>query len=132
MNLKAKLYILKNYTLLLLGPSPFEQWCESYSCFTVGSLHFSKIAVGSSFVYLSLPLLCVSSAARRRHCPAMCAALPPLRCPSPSPVPLPHLPRRSPALALASPCLATPPASCPSCTPPPLAVAAPLAPPPAF
>jgi hypothetical protein len=29
MNLKAKLCILKNYTLLLLGPSPFEHWLES-------------------------------------------------------------------------------------------------------
>jgi hypothetical protein len=36
----------------------------------------------------------------------MCAALPPLRCPDPSHVPLPYLPRRSPAsrwLPLASP-----------------------------
>jgi hypothetical protein len=30
MNLKSKLYILENPTLLLFGPSPFEHWFKSY------------------------------------------------------------------------------------------------------
>jgi hypothetical protein len=58
MNLKAKLCILKNYTLLLLGPSPFEHWLERYLCFTVESLCFSVFAIRSPFVYLLLSLLC--------------------------------------------------------------------------
>jgi hypothetical protein len=74
-SLKAKLYILKNHTLLLLGPSSFEHWFKSYQIITVGSLHFCDIAFGSSFVYLSLPLLyflCPHAAAAAL--PTMCAA----------------------------------------------------------
>jgi hypothetical protein len=48
MNLKAKLYILKNHTLLLLGPSPFEHWFKSYLCITVGSVYFYEFANQSS------------------------------------------------------------------------------------
>jgi hypothetical protein len=40
MNLKAKLQILINPTLLLLGPSLLELWFESYLDITVESLCF--------------------------------------------------------------------------------------------
>jgi hypothetical protein len=40
MSLKAKLCILKNYTLLLLGPSPFEHWLKSYLYITERPLCF--------------------------------------------------------------------------------------------
>jgi hypothetical protein len=55
MNLKAKLCILKNYTLLLLGPSPFEHWCESCPCFTVRPLSFLLFTTGSSVFLLESP-----------------------------------------------------------------------------
>jgi hypothetical protein len=48
MNLKAKLYILKNHAFLLLRPSPFEHWFKSYQIITIGSLHFCEIANQSS------------------------------------------------------------------------------------
>jgi hypothetical protein len=114
---------------------------ESYLCFTVESLCFSVFAIRSPFVYLSLPCLCFSSAARRHRCPARCAALPPLRrsgsyhvLPRPLPCsfppragisPLGHvvrlLPEPIPAAARrrsvcrATSCLQTPHASCLSC-----------------
>jgi hypothetical protein len=107
MNLNAKLYILKNYTLLLLGPSPFEHWCESYLCFTVGSLLFSKIAFGSSFVYLSPPpllLLCRTPPPLPSHVHRPAA----LRRPSTRrPTPLPTARAASPVLP--SPCHIGPP-----------------------
>jgi hypothetical protein len=76
MNLKAKLYILKKHTFLLLGPSSFEHWFKSYLCITVWSLSFLQIAFGSSFVYLSPPLLCF-----------LCRAPPPLSWPCALPLP---------------------------------------------
>jgi hypothetical protein len=69
MNLKAKLWILINPTLLLLGPSSFERWFKSYLDITVGSLSFLKISIRSSFVYLSLPPPLFSLPAHR-HCSA--------------------------------------------------------------
>jgi hypothetical protein len=54
-NLKAKLCILKNYTLLLLGPSPFGLWCESCPCFTVRPLSFLLFTTGSSVFLLESP-----------------------------------------------------------------------------
>jgi hypothetical protein len=74
MNLKAKLYILKNHTLLLLGPSLFEHWFESYLCITVKSLSFLNFATRSLFTYLSLPLLYSSLPRTAAVLPAMCAA----------------------------------------------------------
>jgi hypothetical protein len=74
MNLKAKLYILKNHTLLLLGPSPFEHWFESYLCIAVESLSFLEFATRPLFVYLSLPLLCSPLPRTAAILPAMCAA----------------------------------------------------------
>jgi hypothetical protein len=131
MNFKVKLYILKNHTFLLLGPSSFEHWFKSYLCITVGSLYFLQIAFGSSFVYLSSPLLCFS-AARCRSSGRSCAVL------LPAPMPLCAHPRVAPAsgpplpgLALAPPHLATSSAVCLSRASPPLAVAATPAPPPA-
>jgi hypothetical protein len=100
MNLKAKLYILKNHTFLLLGPSPFEHWFESYLCIIEGSLHFCDIAFGSSFVYLSLspfPLFSLSRAAAAA--PAMCAA-------SAASAPLCARPRALPRSTVAFPDLA--------------------------
>jgi hypothetical protein len=81
MSLKAKLYILKNHTFLLLGPSSFEPWFESYSSITVGSLHFYDIAPRSSIVFLesSIPsALCRARDLCRRPPPEplqVCAAL---------------------------------------------------------
>jgi hypothetical protein len=113
-----------------LGPSPFEHWFESYLCFTVGSLHFSEIAFGSSFIYLSpsslflcraLPLLCPG------HVRRPCRSRIPLHqctcrlglCPAAS---------RPRAGSTSPPHVA---AVCPSCASPPLAVAMSPAPPPA-
>jgi hypothetical protein len=56
MNLKAKLCILKNYALLLLGPSPFEHWLESYLFITVRPLSFLLFATGSSIVFPEPPI----------------------------------------------------------------------------
>jgi hypothetical protein len=55
MNLKAKWCIMINYTLLLLGPSPFELWCESCPCFTVRPLSFLVFTTGSSIFLLESP-----------------------------------------------------------------------------
>jgi hypothetical protein len=54
MNLKEKLWSLKNYTLLLLGPSPFAHWFKSYKLFTVKSLYFFCFANQSSAPFFSL------------------------------------------------------------------------------
>jgi hypothetical protein len=81
MNLKAKLYILKNPTFLLLGPSLFELWFESYLSITVESLYFLKFATGSSFVYLSSPFPLF-----------LCRALPPLYRPCAVHLPAPEPP----------------------------------------
>jgi hypothetical protein len=132
MNLKAKLCILENYTLLLLGPSPFEHWLESYLCFTVESLCFSDFAIRSPLrLPPSLPPLFPSAACRRRS-PAMCAV-------TAGSVPLRTVPRAVlasapplPTPALASPRSAMLCASCPSRSPPSLAIAASAVPPPAF
>jgi hypothetical protein len=100
MNLKEKLYILKNHTFLLLGPSSFELWFESYLSITVESLYFLHFATGPPFFYLFPPLLCFSTAHRRRSCkpcappprrpepfhvsfPASLLPFPTLRCPPP-------------------------------------------------
>jgi hypothetical protein len=71
MNLKEKLCILKNYTLLLLDPSPFEHWLESYLYITVRSLCFLLFATGSSIVFpepsiFSVPLRARVTAAAGR------------------------------------------------------------------
>jgi hypothetical protein len=94
MNLKAKLYILKNHALLLLGPSPFEHWFESYLCIIVEFLSFLEFATRSLFVYLSLPLLCSPLPCAAAVLPAMCAAPASLRCSGPRHVPPRPLPRR--------------------------------------
>jgi hypothetical protein len=76
MSLRAKLCILKNYTLLLLGPSPFEHCLESYLYNTVRSLYFLLFYNQVPFVFPNPDLLSVfSSAARRCPCPALSAAL---------------------------------------------------------
>jgi hypothetical protein len=95
MSLKAKLYILKNPTLLLLGPSSFEHWFKSYLCITVGSLSFLKIATGSSFVYLP-PSSSVSSLRRRRSGQPCAPPPPPQCCPAPGHMPFPASPPPSP------------------------------------
>jgi hypothetical protein len=87
MNLKTKLYILKNHTLLLLGPSSFELWFESYLSITVESLYFLQIAFGSSFVYLSPPLLCFLCRAPPPLSRPCAPPLPSVRCSRPSHVP---------------------------------------------
>jgi hypothetical protein len=99
MNLKAKLYILKNHTLLLLSPSPMEHWLESYLCFTEGSLPFSEFAFRSSIIFLGssartrdrrrrpLPELLQRCAARPRVTPLSSHRLCCLRC---SPLALPR------------------------------------------
>jgi hypothetical protein len=130
MKLKAKLYILKNPTFLLLGPSSFELWFESYLSITVGSLYFLKLATGSSFVYLSPPLLCFSAARRRRSASHVPCTSPPQSRPEAGHVPPQHLPRRSPASHWLLPVLPRRPAVCPSRLSPLLTVAATPAPPP--
>jgi hypothetical protein len=72
-NLKAKLCILKNYTLLLLGPSSFEQWCESCPCFTVRPLSFLLFIARSSIFLLESPSSPIF--------PAACACLLPQAAP---------------------------------------------------
>jgi hypothetical protein len=74
MNLKAKLYILKNPKFLLLDPSSFELWFESYLSITVRSLSFLEIAIQSPFVYLSPSSSVSLRAPLPPHWPAMCAA----------------------------------------------------------
>jgi hypothetical protein len=68
MSLKEKLCILKNYTLLLLGPSPFEHWLESYLYVTVRPLSFLLFATGSSIVFPEPPIS--SAPLRVRMAPA--------------------------------------------------------------
>jgi hypothetical protein len=46
---------MKNYTLLLLGPSSFEQWCESCPRFTVRPLSFLLFTTGSPVFLLESP-----------------------------------------------------------------------------
>jgi hypothetical protein len=93
MNLKAKLYILKNHTLLLLGPSPFEHWLESYLYITEGSVLFSEIAFRSSIVFLGSLISCASARARDPPPPAASRAPAALHHPDPAPrVALPLLP----------------------------------------
>jgi hypothetical protein len=76
MSLKAKLCILKNYTLLLLGPSPFEHWLKSYLYITERPLCFLLFYNQVPFVFPNpVPLSVFSSAARRRPRPALSAAL---------------------------------------------------------
>jgi hypothetical protein len=75
-SLKAKLCILKNYTFLLLGPSSFEQWCESYLCFTVRPLSFLLFTVKSSVFLLAPPCSSVSDRARVLSVPAAGTAPP--------------------------------------------------------
>jgi hypothetical protein len=131
-NLKAKLYILKNHIFFLLGPSSFEHWFKSYLCITVGSLSFLQIAFGSSFVYLSLPLLCFLCRTPPPLSRPCALPLPPQRRSAPVHVSPQPLPRRFPAsrwLLLASPCRLT---AGPNCASPPPAVAATLAPPTAY
>jgi hypothetical protein len=73
MSLKVKLCILKNYTLLLLGPSPFEHWLESY-LYIIGRppAFYNQVP----FIFPNPDLLSVfSSAACRRPRPALSAAL---------------------------------------------------------
>jgi hypothetical protein len=106
MHLKTKLNILKKPTFLLLGPSSFELWFESYSSIIVGSLYFLQFATGSSFVYLSPPLLCFSAARCRRSAGHVPCTSPPQSRPEAGHVPPQHLPCRSLAsrwLFLASP-----------------------------
>jgi hypothetical protein len=124
MNLKENLYILKNPTFLLLGPSSFELWFESYLSITVGSLSFLKISPGSSFVYLppsssvSLPRIAAALAGHVRHLHRPSAALQRATCPS-----LPR--RRLPRPRACCPCpLHVAPVACPSRASPLLAVAA--------
>jgi hypothetical protein len=47
---------LKNYALLLFGPSPFEHWFKSCKLFAVRSLFFSDIAKQSSASFFPLLL----------------------------------------------------------------------------
>jgi hypothetical protein len=68
-SLKAKLCILKNYTFLLLGPSSFEQWCESCYCFTVRPLSFLLFKAGSSVFLLESPSSSAFTAARACRLP---------------------------------------------------------------
>jgi hypothetical protein len=82
MNLKAKLYILKNHTFLLLGPSPFEHWLESYLYITVRSLLFYDIALRSSIFFLESPSSSASARARDPPPPASSRAPAALRRPS--------------------------------------------------
>jgi hypothetical protein len=89
---------LKKPPLLLLGPSSFELWFESYLGITVGSLYFLQFAIGSSFVYLSLPLLCFSAAHRRRSGQPCAPPPPPQRRPAPGHVPFPASLPPSPTL----------------------------------
>jgi hypothetical protein len=80
MNLKSKLCILKNYTLLLLGPSPFELWCESCPCFTVRPLSFLLFTTGSSIFLLESPSSPVPLPRTRDSChrppPSTCSSAP--------------------------------------------------------
>jgi hypothetical protein len=95
MNLKTKLCILKNYTLLLLGPSPSGHWCESCPCFTVRPLYFLQFTTGSSIFLLESP--CSSAPLHARVAPAAGRPRAPvaLRNPNLAPrVALSHLPRR--------------------------------------
>jgi hypothetical protein len=80
MNLKAKLCIMKNYTLLLLGPSSFEQWCESCPCFIVRPLSFLLFAIRSPVFLLESP----SSPVLLPHARAFCRRPPPSACSSAS------------------------------------------------
>jgi hypothetical protein len=84
---------------MLLGPSSFEHWFESYLCITVESLSFLEIATRSLFVYLSLPLLCSPLPRAAAVLLAMCAA------PAVS-APLGTSPRATPASAPPLPALA--------------------------
>jgi hypothetical protein len=80
MNLKAKLCILKKYTLLLVGPSPFELWCESCPCFTVRPLSFLLFTTGSSVFLLEFPSSPVPLPCARVFCrrppPSTCSSAP--------------------------------------------------------
>jgi hypothetical protein len=132
MNLKAKLYILKNPTFLLSGPSSFELSFDSYLSITVGSLSFLKISPGSSFVYLppsssvSLPRTAAALAGHVRHLRRPSAALHRATCPS---LPRRRIPR--PRAGRPYPLHVTP-IACPSRASPPLTVdATRSAPPPA-
>jgi hypothetical protein len=121
MNLKAKLYILKNPTLFLLGPSSFELWFESYLDITVEPLCFCEIAFQSPFVYIS-PSVSLRAPLPPLW-PAMCAT-PAASAPScTGPRALPCLAAAFPDPALASSHRATPPVVCPSRLAPPLAIA---------
>jgi hypothetical protein len=68
MNPKAKLWLLKNPAFLLLGPSPFEHWCETCPCFTVRPLCFLLFAIRSPIVFPQPPIS--SAPLRARVTPA--------------------------------------------------------------
>jgi hypothetical protein len=108
MNLKAKLYIFKNHTFLLLSPSSFEHWLESYLCFTEGSLPFSEFAFRSSIVFHESPISSVPLRARVTatvgRFPSFCNAAPPVHS-KPHPPPT----ARAASAVLPSPCHVAPP-----------------------
>jgi hypothetical protein len=107
MNLKAKLYILKNHTLFLLDPYPFEHWLESYLCFTERSLLFSEFAFRSSIVFLGSPISSVPLRAHvttaAGHFLSFCSAVPLVHA-SPHPPPT----ARAASAVLPSPCHVAP------------------------